>query len=97
MNTLLVVFAVATFLVGVLLFALRLVVVDILRIRKLSHKLDNPKPLNFADNLAWTLRQVSANSMSDRERTICSAYSIVWGLAIIMLVVTMVLTFIAAK
>lgn len=97
MNTLLVVFAVATFLVGALLFAHRLVVVDILRRHKLSHKLDNPKPLNFADNMAWTLHQVSTNSMSDRERAICSAYPIVWGLAIIMLVVTVILTFSTAK
>lgn len=97
MNGLTLAFAIVTLLVGLLLIALRLTVVDILRIRKLSHKLDDPKPLNLADNLAWALRYVDTEAISDRERAICRAYSIVWGLAIVLLIVTVALAFTVAN
>lgn len=97
MNDLALVLAILTFLVGLLLVALRLIVVDILRVRKLSHRLDDPKPLRLADDLAWTLRHLNAESLSDRERAIFKAYSVVWGLTIALLVATAALTFIFAK
>lgn len=97
MNGLILALTVITMFVGLLLFALRLIVVDVLRRRKLSHKLDDPKPLNFADNLAWSLRHVDTKAMSDRERIICRAYPVIWGLAIILLAATVILTFSMAK
>lgn len=97
MNSLVLILAIFTLFAGLLLLALRVIVVEMLRARKISHKFDNPLPINFSDNLAWALFRINQELMPRRERVICRAYSIVWFLAIMLLATTLAVTFLTAR
>ena len=83
-----------TSLIWACLVALRLIVVDILRARKISHRFDNPMPLNFSDDLAWAIFRINQEQISRRERLLCRLYSLFWFSAIVLLLTTVIVAFV---